>query len=166
VRAQWPRRDTSEAPDAQDGRDCHRAIPATIEPTGRKTDSIARREEYLRVLPALVVNLVHVAVALVVGILGLDIEYLGLIQELEVEAEHFLILGVLGIVSLGWSHSRKIRRVVLSSEFSILYVAAKKLESWWMFAAMVVALTFTGIWERVSGTSVLRGLDHRAFKAR
>lgn len=45
-------------------------------------------------------NLVYVAIALVVGILRFDVEYFGLIEELEVEAEHFLILGVLGIVSL------------------------------------------------------------------
>lgn len=67
----------------------------------------------LRVFPALVVDLVHVAVALVVGILGLDIEYLGLIQELEVETEHLFVLRVLGIVSLGRSHGRKICRVIL-----------------------------------------------------
>jgi hypothetical protein len=54
----------------------------------------------LRVFPALVVNLVHVAIAFVVGVLGFDVEYLGLVQELEVEAEHFLVLGVLGVVSL------------------------------------------------------------------
>ena len=54
----------------------------------------------LRVLPALVVNLVHIAVALVVGILRFDVEDLGLVQELEVEAEHFLVLGVLGVVCL------------------------------------------------------------------
>ena len=61
---------------------------------------MARQGRCLRVLPALVVDLVHVAIALVVGILRFDVEYFGLIQELEVEAEHFLILGVLGVVSL------------------------------------------------------------------
>ena len=66
----------------------------------KQNGSTARQSECLRVLPALVVNLVHVAIAFVVGILRFDVEYLGLIQELEVEAEHFLILGVLGIVSL------------------------------------------------------------------
>jgi len=111
------------------------------------------------------VNLVHVAVAFVVGIFRLDIEYLGLIQELEVEAEHFLVLGVLGIISLGWSHDRKICRVVLVPEFRILYVAARKLVSWWMFAAMAVALAFKGIWARVWHFRA-RGLDHRALKAR
>ena len=61
---------------------------------------MARQGRCLRVLPALVVDLVHVAIALIVGILRFDVEYFGLIQELEVEAEHFLILGVLGVVSL------------------------------------------------------------------
>ena len=60
---------------------------------------MARQGRCLRVLPALVVDLVHVAIALVVGILRFDVEYFGLIQELEVEAEHFLVLGVLGVVS-------------------------------------------------------------------
>lgn len=86
--------------------------PRLIKPTNKKREK-HRTTGYLRVLPALVVDLVHVAVALVVRILGLDIEYLGLVQELEVEAEHFLVLGVLGIVSLGWSHGRKICRVIL-----------------------------------------------------
>jgi len=66
----------------------------------KQNGSTARQSECLRVLPALVVNLVHVAIAFVVGILRFDVEYFGLIQELEVEAEHFLVLGVLGIVSL------------------------------------------------------------------
>lgn len=62
--------------------------------------SKAGQSGHLRVLPALVVNLVHIAVALVVGILRFDVEDLGLVQELEVEAEHFLVLGVLGVVCL------------------------------------------------------------------
>ena len=79
-------------------------------------DNRQRQGEYSRVLPALIVDLVHVAVALVVGILGFDIKYLGLIQELQVEAEHFLVLGVLGVICLRWSHGRKICRVVLVPE--------------------------------------------------
>ena len=39
-------------------------------------------------------DLVHVTIALVVGILRFGIEHFGLIQELEVEAEHFLVLCV------------------------------------------------------------------------
>lgn len=87
---------------------CPRLIEAT-----KKTKTARVNGRNLRVLPALVMNLVHVAVALVVRILGLDIEYLGLVEELEVEAEHLLVLRVLGIVSLGWSHGREICRVVL-----------------------------------------------------
>lgn len=45
-------------------------------------------------------DLVHVTVALVIWVLGLDIENLGLVQELEVEAEHFLVLGIFRLVSL------------------------------------------------------------------
>lgn len=97
----------------------------------------------LRVFPALVVDLVHVSVALVVGVLGFDIEYFGLIQELEVEAEHLLVLGVLGIVSLGWRHDRNICRVFLVYEVAYSCMSRLKLVSWWMFAAMVVALAFT-----------------------
>jgi len=69
----------------------------------RENERTAKRDREnacLRVFPALVVDLVHVAVAFVVGVLRFDVEYLGLIQELEVEAEHFLILRVLGVVSL------------------------------------------------------------------
>jgi hypothetical protein len=79
------------------------AIAPRPQPSNRERKqnaSAAKQGEHLRVLPALVVNLVHVAVALVVGILRFDVEYLGLVQELEVEAEHFLVLGVLGVVSL------------------------------------------------------------------
>lgn len=54
----------------------------------------------LRVLPTLVMNLVNIAVAFVVRVLGLHIENLGLVQELEVEAEHFLVLGIFRLVSL------------------------------------------------------------------
>jgi hypothetical protein len=78
-------------------------------------------------------NLVHVAVTLVIRILGLDVEYLGLVEELEVEAEHLLVLRVLGIVSLGWSHGREICRVVLVLwKFCVLYIAARSLKLWWL----------------------------------
>jgi hypothetical protein len=82
----------------------------------------------LRVLPALVMDLVHVAVAFVVRILGLDIEYLGLVEELEVETEHFLILRVLGIVSLGWSHGREICRVILVLWNPVFYMFQPEVE--------------------------------------
>lgn len=80
------------------------AIPPRPQPSSqaereKQNASTKRQGAHLRVLPALVVNLVHVAVTFVVGILRFDVENLGLIQELEVEAEHFLILGVLGIIS-------------------------------------------------------------------
>jgi hypothetical protein len=101
----------------------------------------------LRVLPALVMNLVHVAVAFVVRILGLDIEYLGLVEELEVEAEHLLVLRVLGIVSLGWSHGLEICRVVLVPRSFVFYILLPEVEVVvvvTLFAAMSVALAFTG----------------------
>jgi hypothetical protein len=95
--------------------------PRLIEATKKmKTAQVDARN--LRVLPALVMDLVHVAVALVVRILGLDIEYLGLVEELEVEAEHFLVLRVLGIVRLEWSHGRRICRVILVLGSFVFYI--------------------------------------------
>jgi hypothetical protein len=81
--------------------------------------------EYVRILPALVVDLVDIAIALVVGVFGLDIEYLGLIEEFEVETEHFLVLRVLGVVSLGRSHSRKFCRVVLVRRVPEFYTSVE-----------------------------------------
>ena len=88
---------------------------------GRKTRKWKyKRTGYVRVFPALVVDLVHIAIALVVRVLRLRVEYFGLVQEFKVKAEHFLVLGVLGVVCLWWSHGRRICRVVLVLEFLVL----------------------------------------------
>ena len=72
---------------------------------GRKTrKSKYKRTEYVRVFPALVVDLVHIAIALVVRVLRLRVEYFGLVQEFKVKAEHFLVLRVFRGVGLGRSH--------------------------------------------------------------
>jgi hypothetical protein len=50
------------------------------------------------------VDLVHIAIALVVRVLGLGVEYFGLVQEFKVKAEHFLVLRVFRGAGLGRSH--------------------------------------------------------------
>lgn len=54
------------------------------------------------VLPALVVHLVAMAVCRV--LCGLDVDNLGFVQHVQVEAEDFLILAVFGGLLASWSH--------------------------------------------------------------